>query len=163
MQTARFLSSLFLMGASALAQAAPAGEHALPLQKVFADSRCGTDTASVRTLSDAPSVVKAAQCDALPGTAPLSVPVDFSSHVVMQVCMGQQSSAGSTLDVIRATQHRRKKRLTLHARWSPPNPKLMHAAVMSWPCVYVALPKGDYRSVRVRDAAGKIVLQSSLN
>lgn len=163
MRTARFLSSLLLMGVSALSQAAPRSEQALPLQKLFYSHRCGPETASVRTLSDADSVVQAAQCDALPGTAPLTVPVDFSSHIVMQVCMGEQPSSGATLEVLRATQNQRQKRLTLHARWAPPDRKRMHATVMSRPCVYVALPKGDYQSVRVLNTAGKLVLQSSLS
>ncbi len=164
MWTAPFAASLLLMGACAMCQAhgLPAGERALALQKVFSGDACGPGTASVQALGDVHSVVQAAQCDALAGTPAPDVPVDFSSHIVVQVCMGTQSSSGAVLDVIRATQHRGKKRLTLHAHWSLPDRTRMQAAVITRPCVYVALPKGDYRSVRVLDTSGKLMLKSSL-
>lgn len=76
--------------------------------------------------------------------------------------LGRKPSGGHGLAVSRAARLRADGDLTLSAMVVEPSPTASAATAETAPCVLVRLPKHDYRSIEVRDQAGRLRASSDV-
>ena len=88
--------------------------------------------------------------------------VDFSRSSVVAVYMGKYSTAGYQLELAAETAEINDHELTLFVSWVEPPVDALVAQVITSPCLFVSIPKGDYSAIRVRDAEDGIRASTSL-
>lgn len=91
----------------------------------------------------------------LPGTAPAPVPVDFASHGVVLVLMGQRPTAGYALDLASEEVPVEDGTGTVRVNWNEPPEDATVAQVVTSPCLLVAVRRDGLRAVKVVDQAGR--------
>lgn len=140
--------------AQAPAPAASPTPGTLPFQVLHSGSQCGADSASVDRIADAAGL-RQAIAGRMVGATPAVPAADFDTSLVLRLSMGQQPNPGYRLGVIGARLQGAARRLVIDTVWATPEPGRMYAAVITQPCVIVAVPRGDYGGVAVLDAQGR--------
>jgi hypothetical protein len=146
-------AGLLLGACQAQAPAAPTGPATLPHQVLHAGTQCGADTALVERIVDAGGLRQAISGRGLTvGATPAMPAADFDRSLVLRLSMGQQPNTGHRMGVTGAQVDGASRRLVVHTVWASPEPGRMYAAVVTQPCVIIAVPRGDYSSVVMLDA-----------
>ena len=95
-------------------------------------------------------------------TASTRAPViDFKSSSVAIIYMGQQTSAGYSLQLARDEFRTYKGLAEITLRWKQPLPGMLAAQVITNPCVVVRLPVADYQHFQVVDTGGKVRVKAA--
>jgi hypothetical protein len=132
----------------------PSGPGTLPHTVLHAGTQCGADTALVERIVDAGGLRQAiAGRGVAVGSSSAMPAADFDRSLVLRLSMGQQPNPGHRMGVTGAqVESGASRRLVIHTVWATPEPGRMYAAVVTQPCVIVAVPRGDFTSVVVLDA-----------
>jgi hypothetical protein len=82
--------------------------------------------------------------------------VDFSRDGVLLVEMGQRGSGGYSVDLAteRVSVQGHTARVTVH--WTEPQPGAILPQVITSPCAFIVLARGDYRRIEVVDETGRL-------
>jgi len=87
-------------------------------------------------------------------TAPARPP-DFERYGVLQVFMGQQTTGGYQLRLLRPRIEYLASGATVRVEWRSPPPDARTIQVITSPCLLLAVPRGAYRSLTVTDQTGR--------
>lgn len=87
----------------------------------------------------------------LGSTGDLAGPVDFSSHRVLAIAMGRQSTAGFGLSLDGEQARLKGDSVVIPVVWSEPQEGAKVAQMLTSPCLLIQLPVGDYTQVWVQD------------
>lgn len=147
-------AGLLLGACQAQAPLGPATPTALPHQVLHAGAQCGVDSPLVDRIVDAGGLRQAIAGRTL-GASPALPAADFDRSLVLRLSMGQQPNPGHRLGVTSVQVEGASRRLVIRTVWAQPEPGRMYPAVITQPCVIVAVPRGDYRSVAMIDAQGR--------
>jgi hypothetical protein len=91
----------------------------------------------------------------LPGTAPAPVPVDFGTHGVLIVRMGERPTAGYALELASEQVVSDDGTGAVRVNWTEPPEDAMVAQVLTSPCLLIAVRKEGLRAIKVVDQAGR--------
>jgi len=88
--------------------------------------------------------------------------VDFARDGVVLVEMGQRGTGGYGIDL--ATEHvtRVGDAVQLIVRWTEPPPDAILPQVITSPCAFITLSRGDYERVEVFDENGRLRAETTL-
>ena len=75
------------------------------------------------------------------GQAVPQIKTDFGRHFLLLVNMGQQSTGGYNLSLIKEQADVIKDRLHISLRWQMPKPGMMQSQVITNPCLLIRVPK----------------------
>ncbi len=89
--------------------------------------------------------------------------VDFASHSVIVIAMGEQPSAGYSVDLSQADDSVviRGGSLNIKSIWRQPGDDDVVAQVITSPCVAISIPKSEFDVIRIIDESGEIVLEDN--
>ena len=87
--------------------------------------------------------------------------LDFKRTRVAIIYMGQQPSAGYSLQLARNEFRTYKDVAEITLEWKKPTPGMMSAQVITNPCIVVQLPVADYRQFQVVDTSGKVRVKTT--
>lgn len=129
-------------------------------QVLRASAQCGTATreGSARWLAsdeEYRAALAAVDRRRLSGVQREPAAVDFATHGVLLVEMGQRATAGYALDLASADVRRDGDGGTVRVNWNEPPEDAMVAQVLTSPCLFVAVKKDQLRSLKVVDQAGR--------
>ena len=82
--------------------------------------------------------------------------VDFTQNGVLLLSMGQQRTGGYAIRLIDEAMHVAGGSAEIKVRWQEPDPGMMVAQVITHPCVFIKVPRGEYRIVRAIDQNNKV-------
>jgi len=82
--------------------------------------------------------------------------VDFSTHGVLMVGMGEKPTAGYSLSLGAQEVEVDKGVALIHLSWQEPPVGAILAQVVTSPCVFLRLPKADFSKVRIMDQNSKV-------
>lgn len=125
-----------------------------------ASAQCGTQTrhGSARWLAtdeEYRAALAAVGRARLPGMEREPAAVDFATHGVLLVEMGQRATAGYALDLANEHLERDGDGGTVRVNWNEPPEDAMVAQVLTSPCLFVAVKKDQLRSLKIVDQAGR--------
>lgn len=88
--------------------------------------------------------------------------INFVTERIVFISMGLKRTGGYGLELMDREFQLQNDRVSIHVRWyEPPAGSILTQALTS-PCLFVTLPRGGYRRIRVVDAAGKVRLEAAL-
>lgn len=162
---------LILLAAAALTACSPADrpdKQPLSATAVYKGQQCGpvpagtnppdapkalwiTEAAGLKALGD--SMAGRRINDGLP--EPVSS-FDFSAHGLLFVYMGEKPTSGYSLALVpeKACISGQAAMVTLN--WQTPAPDAITAQVVTYPCIFIQLPKGNFSEIRVLDPQGRV-------
>lgn len=79
---------------------------------------------------------------------------DFKQRSLLLVTMGQRPNAGYGLELLDEKLGREGKDLVLRLRWKRPEADRFYAAVITYPCLWLDMPKLPGVGVRIVDEKG---------
>lgn len=79
---------------------------------------------------------------------------DFTVYGVLQVFMGQQSTGGYRLRLLSPHVEHLPATALIRLEWLSPPPGTLTTQVITSPCLLLAVPRGDYRTLTVADQSG---------
>jgi hypothetical protein len=134
-------------------------DMSLKLQALRTSSHCGPSLTS-RWISSQQELDKLLQATQpmLGSSSSQSTPaVNFFQYGVLLVSMGQQRTAGYGIRLI-AEQELQIASGTAEVRvqWKQPQPGMMLAQVITHPCIFIQVPRGEYQLIRVIDDGEKV-------
>ncbi len=88
--------------------------------------------------------------------------INFVAEHIVFISMGLKRTGGYGLELLDREFQPQDKRVSIHVRWYAPPADAMVTQALTRPCLFVALPRGDYKLIRVLDAAGKVRLEVAL-
>ncbi len=133
--------------------------HDILLVKLFRGLQCPLEesTASAHWVSDSEALQQL--INSVPKRVigqTINLPsFDFKQRRLLLVSMGQRPSAGYQLVLQDEKLGREGKDLVLYLRWKQPDVDGLYAAVITYPCVWLDMPKLADIGVRILDGKGK--------
>lgn len=82
--------------------------------------------------------------------------VDFERDGVLLVEMGQRGTAGYGVDLASEQVRRTGDTAQVIVRWTEPRPDAVLPSMITSPCVFIVLPRGDYKRIQVIDEQGRV-------
>jgi hypothetical protein len=149
LQKKSLLLGLAISVAGCQAQSLSSGQT-LTHVAIHTGQQCGAESPQIDHIASSADLLQAIGARSLSENTP-SPKVDWTTQVLLRVSMGQQPSAGAQVGVKSIQLNTTTGELTMNVQWQLPNPNLMHAAVITRPCVIVQIPQGKYGSARAMD------------
>ena len=82
--------------------------------------------------------------------------VDFTQNGVLLLSMGQQRTGGYAIRLAREEMQIENESAVISVQWKEPDPGMMVAQVITYPCVFIKVPRGEYQIVRAVDQNNKV-------
>jgi hypothetical protein len=143
---------LLLAVASGVARASPVAGAPAGARVLLSSDRCGSDSTLSRARwlqAEEPYRDAVSRIEGLRGPPA----VDFGSHAVLLVEMGQRPTAGYALKFEGADVDASGRKYVVHVDWSDPN-SVSVAQVQTAPCLLLAVPREQVRMAVVVDQHG---------
>lgn len=122
------------------------------IKEVYASNQCALGQEGVRVVETMAELnaIKAprARFDA---AAPAEAGIDFEQHHLIVVAMGSQPSSGYGVVLADDKGEVRSGGVHLAIEFQRPSSDKVYAQMMTSPCLVVALPKGSYNQIIVRN------------
>lgn len=83
-------------------------------------------------------------------------PVELSGRQVIRVAMGPQPTPGYGFRLVSPSMSEDAGVATIQLEWVQPPKDAMLAQVITYPCIYLSLPHGDYHQVNIEDEKGVV-------
>ncbi len=149
------LLSAFSMPVSLAAATAP---DMLPRQ-LTAKTVCGDAQSGVRRIMDEASLAQAMMGNsiALGGGSLVFSSVDFKADYVLLVSMGDQRTGGFALRYQPKPVEIDQSVATLYIEWIEPRRGQMLIQMLTQPCLVLAVPKGPYKTIQVKDQTRQLL------
>ena len=164
-------AALILLAAAALMGCLPAertDKQPLSATEVYKGQQCGrvasgtqaaeapqalgiTDPAGLKALGE--NMAGGSINGGLP--APLS-DFDFSAHGLLVVYMGQKPTSGYSLTIVPEKACISDQAAMVTLKWQTPAPDAITAQVVTHPCIFIKVPKGDFSKIRILDRQGRV-------
>ena len=77
--------------------------------------------------------------------------------------MGQQRTGGYGLALTKPAIQVENNTATLKLEWRQPGKNMMSIQIITSPCLFVKIPKGDYTTIRVVTLTGKEIGRAEVN
>ena len=90
------------------------------------------------------------------GSAVIPPEIDFSTHVVLLIEMGEQPTAGYALLPAESPAQQIGDTVHIPLLWRAPAPETMVAQVITSPCLLLEIPRGDYARIEILDQENKV-------
>ncbi len=152
--------AVVLLGISFAACAPTARDGGLSARALDSDLHCGRPyPTSAATWNDNPVDFEAAyrRFDRVSIETLVDLPdVDFSRDGVVLVEMGQRGTGGYGIDLATPQVTRVDDAVQLIVHWTDPPPDAVLPQVITSPCVFITLSRGDYERVQVFDENGRL-------
>jgi len=158
--------AVVLLGVSVTACAPIARDGGVTARSLESDLHCGRAyPTSAATWIDNPVDFETAyrRFDRVSVETLVDLPdVDFARDGVVLVEMGQRGTGGYGIDL--ATEHvtRVGDAAQLIVRWTDPPPDAVLPQVITSPCAFITLSRGDYERVQVFDENGRLRAETTL-
>ena len=81
---------------------------------------------------------------------------DFSAHGLLFVYMGRKPTSGYSLQLLPEKSFIRGRAAMVTLKWQTPSPDAITAQVITQPCIFIRLPKGEFTKIRVLDPQGRV-------
>ena len=82
--------------------------------------------------------------------------VDFKSSGVLLVSMGQKRTGGYTIDLASQRLRVENNSALVEIGWHEPESGMMLAQMLTNPCLFVDVPRGEYNTIQVIDQSQKV-------
>jgi hypothetical protein len=144
-----------------------AAESAMPLKiaVLHASSQCGpaATTQWIASQEQFAALFQAAQAQMISPAPPQPPAVDFSQYGVLLVSMGQQRSGGYAIKPAREELIITNGSAELAIHWQEPGPGMMVIQVITHPCIFIKVPRGNYQTLRIVDQDNKVRAELAVN
>jgi len=81
---------------------------------------------------------------------------DFSAHGLLFVYMGRKPTSGYSLELLPEKTFISGQAAIVTLKWQLPAPDAVTAQVITHPCLFIRLPKGNFSKIRVLDREGGV-------
>ena len=137
----------------------------LTLKVLRSDSICGGITHSqwIAREEDYQNVLQSMGQQARNDSAPQSLPVDFTRSGVLLVSMGQQRTGGYAISLANQQLHIANSTAIVEVRWQEPKPGMMLTQMLTNPCLFIEVPRGEYKTIEVHDQSQQIRASVEIN
>jgi hypothetical protein len=88
------------------------------------------------------------------GVPPVLPEVNFNTHGILLVHMGQQRTGGYALELAEPLCRVKNGIVSVAVNWISPEPGTVASQAITSPCILLRLPKGDFRAIAVIDQNG---------
>lgn len=95
--------------------------------------------------------------------APKVPDIDLSLNHIILIDLGQKSTTGHGISLFQESAVVENGLLTITVKITSPDSTMMHAQMMTHPCLALKVPKGDYEKVSVVDQQGLILAEVTVN
>ena len=85
---------------------------------------------------------------------PQPAPVNFDSHAMLLVSMGQQRTGGYSVKLAAAKMGVANDRAKIQVQWTVKKPDMMAIQMLTNPCLLLEVPRGNYKFIDVVDQSG---------
>ncbi len=144
-----------------------AAESAAPLtiEILHVSTQCGpaATTQWIASQEQFAVLFNAAQAQMISPAPPQPPAVDFSQYRILLVSMGQQRSGGYAIKPAREELIITNGSAELAVHWQEPGPGMMVTQVITHPCIFLKVPRGQYRTLRIVDQDNKVRAELSVN
>lgn len=147
------------------AQAAGDKANPMSLELLFRTSHCGTVDAS-QWISSEPAFARLYQSTRRAVISPSAsqLPaVNFSRYGVLLLSMGQQRSGGYAIELAAKALQVENSVAVLRINWQEPRPGMMVTQALTRPCVFIKVPRGEFRTLRVLDQHDTLRAELTVN
>jgi hypothetical protein len=136
---------------------------------LFAGDQCGGNAPepSASFLKDSEELRDIAQISqkteiASTAKAPALPEIDFNQYHAFLLSMGARPTAGYVLGLAKPAVHIENDAAGVRVLWTEPAPGMRAAQMLTSPCLVIAVPKGNYRRIRVLDQKDKTRFELSV-
>ncbi len=95
--------------------------------------------------------------------APEVPDIDLSLNQIVIIDLGQKSTTGYGVARSQESATIENGVLTITVEITSPDTKMMHAQMMTHPCLALKVPKGDYKKISIVDQQGLVLAEVSVN
>ena len=143
----------------------PASAKLLKLETLRLSSQCGSSLATqwVSGQQQLEKLLQAAQGMMISASPQAAPNVDFSQYGVLFLSMGQQRTGGYAIRLAREEMQIASGSAEVIVQWQEPEPGMMVTQVITYPCIFIKIPQGEYQQIRVVDQQQKVRAEISVN
>ena len=134
-------------------------DMSLKLQTLRSSSHCGPSLTSqwISSQQELDKLLQAMQPMLGSSSSQPTPAVDFSQYGVLLVSMGQQRTAGYSIGLTKGEELKiASGSAEVRVQWKQPQPGMMLAQVITHPCIFIQVPRGEYQLIRVIDQVEKV-------
>lgn len=130
----------------------------LTLKTLHKSNICGGITKSqwLSNHNDYQAAFKTMSQQVISDSAARSDPVNFTENAVLLISMGQQRTGGYSIALLNQQLRIDNSTAVVEVRWQEPKPGMMLTQMLSNPCIFIEVPRGEYKTIEVRDQAQQI-------
>ena len=146
-------AAAMLIGAAACTHTPPTQ----PLDVLHGTAQCdpAVEAATVQWINDPKTLQSAYQrINQHRVGAPETPTVDFENSGIVLIEMGQQTTGGYGLDLLKPDMAIDGAVATIDVNWQTPAPGTIVTQALTSPCLMLVVPRGEYRTLRIVDQDG---------
>ena len=130
----------------------------LKLEILHQSSQCGSllDPQWVSKQESLEELLLSIQRMLIPPSSQPMPTVDFTHYRVLVLPMGQQRTGGYAVRLSDEELHIASGIAQVNVRWQEPDPGMMVTQVITNPCIFIKVPRGEYQIVRAVDQDNKV-------
>lgn len=130
----------------------------LKIAILHSSTQCGPAVATqwISNQQQFESSFRATQQQMLSSSAPQPPTMDFSRYGILLISMGQQRTGGYAIELAQEELGVNGDTAEVRVRWREPEAGMMVIQVLTHPCVFLQVPRGDYASLRVVDQSNNV-------
>lgn len=135
------------------------------LEALRVSSQCGPslETQWISNQQQFEKLLQAAQGMMISASPPAAQEIDFSHYGVLFLSMGQQRTGGYTIRLAQEEMHVTDASAEVIVQWQEPEPGMMVTQVITHPCIFIKIPRGEYKQIRAVDQEKKVRAEISVN
>lgn len=151
-----FVGLLVLVSACGNRLDAVSETKSFTVQQLYAGVQCGSQNPQllatwITSNDDLRRVHRSFFAHVLGAEPPVQPSVDFGSHVVLLLEMGQRPTAGYSLALLEDQAQVKNGIAVIAVNWEQPAPDRYQAQVITSPCSMIKLQKAGYSRIRIVD------------
>lgn len=142
---------------------APSMRQSAGLAQVHQSLHCGSVTTSqwITSSSQFEALIKTSRAQVVSGKPAVADPVNFSTHAVALISMGQQRTGGYGVKLASTELEKRDDAAAIHIQWREPAKGMIVTQVLTNPCIFISVPLTaiaalDVSKIVAVDASGRV-------
>jgi hypothetical protein len=135
------------------------------LETLRMSSQCGSSltTQWIANQQQLKKTLQAAQGMMISASPQAAPEIDFSQYGVLFLSMGQQRTGGYAIRLAQEEMHVTGAAAEVFVQWQVPEPGMMLTQVITHPCIFIKIPRGEYQQIRAVDQEKKVRAEISVN
>ncbi len=159
-----------LLGCQADELTFPTQNQPLVSEQLFVGQRCSAPQAGAQWLDSEPdwrqhqsaAPRQAIALDEMAPPATSKPAIDFTTHAVVIVGLGQKPSGGYAVTLSPEGVQRSGDKLLVHVRVEEPAPDAFVSQALTAPCVAIKVPRVQVQTLRALDQNGQIIAEAAV-